>query len=164
MTHAIGVVGLGVMGANLARNIESRGVSVAGYDLDQAKTRAFLDGPAALMDVLERPRRVLLMVPAGKPVDSVIAHLRPHLGEGDILIDGGKSHFADTDRRSDELTAEGMHFLGTGVSGGEEGALRGPAIMPGGPRAAWDAVAPIIRAIAAKADDGEPCVAELRNP
>jgi 6-phosphogluconate dehydrogenase len=171
MTHAIGVVGLGVMGANLARNIESRGFSVAGYDLDQAKTKAFLEGagaavagvasPAALMDVLEQPRRVLLMVPAGKPVDSVIAHLRPHLGEGDILIDGGNSHFADTDRRSDELTAAGMHFLGTGVSGGEEGALRGPAIMPGGPRAAWDAVAPIFRAIAAKADDGEPCVAYM---
>ncbi len=173
MTYAFGVVGLGVMGANLARNIESRGFPVAGYDLDQAKTRAFLEGPAAelavtgapspaaLIEVLERPRRVLLMVPAGAPVDSVIAHLRPHLATGDILIDGGNSFFQDTDRRSDELTAAGIHFLGTGVSGGEEGALRGPAIMPGGPRAAWEAVAPIFRAIAAKADDGEPCVAYM---
>ncbi len=173
MTHAIGVVGLGVMGANLARNIESRGFSVAGYDLDQAKTRAFLEGhapganvagvdsPAALMDALDQPRRVLLMVPAGKPVDSVIAHLRPHLGKGDILIDGGNSFFVDTDRRTDELAADGIHVRGTGVSGGEEGALRGPAIMPGGPRPAWEAVAPIFRAIAAKADDGEPCVAYM---
>ena len=88
------------------------------------------------MQALERPRRVLMMVPAGKPVDSVIAHLRPHLEPGDILIDGGNSYFADTDRRTDELAAAGLHFVGTGVSGGEEGALRGPAIMPGGPRAA----------------------------
>ena len=173
MSYAIGVVGLGVMGANLARNIESRGFPVAGYDLDEAKTRTFLEGPAAggqiagaatpaaLMDLLERPRRVLLMVPAGAAVDSVIAHLRPHLGPGDILIDGGNSFFQDTDRRSDELAAAGIHFLGTGVSGGEEGALRGPAIMPGGPREAWEAVAPILRAIAAKADDGEPCVAYM---
>jgi 6-phosphogluconate dehydrogenase len=172
MTYAFGVVGLGVMGANLARNIESRGFPVAGYDVDQTKTRAFLEAaaglsvtgassPAALMEVLERPRPVLLMVPAGAPVDSVIAHLRPHLETGDILIDGGNSFFQDTDRRSDELTAAGIHFLGTGVSGGEEGALRGPAIMPGGPRAGWDAVAPVFRAIAAKAEDGEPCVAYM---
>jgi 6-phosphogluconate dehydrogenase len=170
MTHSIGVVGLGVMGANLARNIESRGFGVVGYDLDAKKTNAFVTGPAkgtnilgvetpeALMAALERPRRVLMMVPAGAPVDSVIAHLRPSLDPGDILIDGGNSFFRDTDRRSDELAAGGFQFMGTGVSGGEEGALRGPAIMPGGPRAAWDAVAPIFRAIAAKADDGEPCV------
>ena len=101
------------------------------------------------------------MVPAGKAVDSVIAHLKPHLEAGDILIDGGNSFFADTDRRSDELASAGFHFVGTGVSGGEEGALHGPAIMPGGPRAAWDALAPILRAIAAKADDGEPCVAYM---
>ena len=110
------------------------------------------------MEMLERPRRVLMMVPAGKPVDSVIAHLRPHLQEGDILIDGGNSLFTDTDRRSDDLAAAGFRFVGAGVSGGEEGALLGPAIMPGGPREAWDALAPIFRAIAAKADDGEPCV------
>src|SRR6185369_13558426 len=107
---------------------------------------------------LERPRRVLVMVPAGPAVDSVIAHLRPHLQAGDILIDGGNSFFRDTDRRSDDLASGGFHFMGTGVSGGEEGALRGPAIMPGGSPEAWEAVAPIFRAIAAKADDGEPCV------
>ena len=170
MVYKMGVVGLGVMGASLARNIESKGFPVVGYDLDAAKMQAFLDGPAkgtaitgvrrpeALMEMLERPRRVLMMVPAGAPVDSVIAHLRPHLQEGDILIDGGNSHFLDTDRRSDELAAAGFRFVGAGVSGGEEGALRGPAIMPGGPREAWEALAPILRAIAARADDGEPCV------
>jgi 6-phosphogluconate dehydrogenase len=166
----MGVVGLGVMGANLARNIESRGFPVVGYDLDAAKAQAFINGPAkgkavaaadspaTLMTMLERPRRILVMVPAGKPVDSVIAHLEPHLETGDILIDGGNSYFADTDRRADELASAGFHFVGAGVSGGEEGALRGPAIMPGGPRPAWDALAPILRAIAAKAEDGEPCV------
>ncbi len=166
----MGVVGLGVMGASLARNIESRGFPVVGYDVDAAKTRAFIEGPAKgtaivgvdrpeqMMELLEPPRRVLMMVPAGAPVDSVIAHLRPHLQEGDILIDGGNSYFLDTDRRSDDLAASGFRFVGAGVSGGEEGALLGPAIMPGGQREAWDALAPIFRAIAAKADDGEPCV------
>jgi 6-phosphogluconate dehydrogenase len=170
MKYRMGVVGLGVMGASLARNIESKGFPVAGYDLDAAKMKAFIEGPAKgkaiagvnrpqdLMDALERPRRVLLMVPAGPPVDSVVAHLRPHLQQGDILIDGGNSLFTDTDRRCDELAAAGFRFVGAGVSGGEEGALLGPAIMPGGPREAWDAVAEILRAIAAKAEDGEPCV------
>jgi 6-phosphogluconate dehydrogenase len=170
MKYAMGVVGLGVMGANLARNIESRGFPVVGYDLDAAKAQAFVNGPAkgkqvatadsppVLMTMLEKPRRILMMVPAGKPVDSVIAHLRPHLESGDILIDGGNSYFADTDRRSDDLATSGFHFVGAGVSGGEEGALHGPSIMPGGPRQAWDALAPILRAIAAKAEDGEPCV------
>jgi 6-phosphogluconate dehydrogenase len=170
MQYKMGVVGLGVMGASLARNIESKGFPVVGYDLDAKKTNAFLDGPAKgkaiigvdrperLMEALERPRRVLFMVPAGPPVDSVIAHLKPHLAEGDILIDGGNSNFVDTDRRSDELAAAGFRFVGAGVSGGEEGALLGPAIMPGGQPEAWEALAPIFRAIAAKADDGEPCV------
>jgi 6-phosphogluconate dehydrogenase len=169
----MGVVGLGVMGANLARNIESHGFPVAGYDLDAARTAAFLNGPAKgkaivgvdsperLMEALERPRRILVMVPAGPAVDSVIAHLKPHFDPGDILIDGGNSFFLDTDRRSDELSRAGFHFVGAGVSGGEEGALHGPAIMPGGPREAWDAIAPIFRAIAAKAPDGEPCVAYM---
>ena len=173
MTYKMGVVGLGVMGANLARNIEGRGFPVAGYDLDAAKMGAFLQGPAKgkaiigvdtpdrLMDALERPRRILMMVPAGPPVDSVIAHLQPHFDKGDILIDGGNSHFLDTDRRSDAMAAAGFHFVGTGVSGGEDGALHGPAIMPGGSLEAWEAVAPIFRAIAAKADDGEPCVAHM---
>jgi 6-phosphogluconate dehydrogenase len=173
MKYKMGVVGLGVMGASLARNIESRGFPVVGYDLDKKKMQGFLDGPAKgkaiagadkpeqLMEMLEQPRRVLMMVPAGPPVDSVIAHLRPHLDEGDILIDGGNSLFTDTDRRSDDLAATGFRFVGTGVSGGEEGALLGPAIMPGGPKEAWEALAPIFRAIAAKAEDGEPCVEHM---
>ncbi len=172
MTHAIGVVGLGVMGRNLALNIESRGFSVAGYDLDPGKARALVaeakgrklaaaDSPAGLMDALERPRRVLVMVPAGKPVEDVIAHLRPHLEAGDILIDGGNSFFQDTERRSRELAAAGLEFVGMGVSGGEEGALRGPSLMPGGSPEAWEALAPVLTAIAAKAEDGVPCVALL---
>ena len=173
MTYKIGVVGLGVMGANLARNIASKGFPVAGYDLDAAKTQAFAagqtsrssigsaDAPDKLMAVLERPRRVLMMVPAGAPVDSVIAHLRPHLDREDILIDGGNSFFRDTDRRADDLAAAGFRFVGMGVSGGEEGALLGPSMMPGGPREAWEALAPILRAMAAKAEDGEPCVAYM---
>jgi 6-phosphogluconate dehydrogenase len=173
MKASIGVVGLGVMGANLARNIERHGFSVVGYDLDPARTRAFLAGPAAglrvtgvdspdrLMGALETPRRVLMMVPAGPAVDSAIAHLAPHLSPGDILIDGGNSWFLDTERRSRQLATQGFQFVGTGVSGGEEGALWGPSIMPGGQREAYDALAPIFRAIAAKAEDGEPCVAYM---
>jgi len=169
----MGVVGLGVMGGNLARNIDRHGFPVVGYDLDAAKTASFLSGPAAgtsisgaktpveLMQALERPRRVLMMVPAGAPVDSVIRHLQPHCEKGDILIDGGNSFFRDTDRRSDELAATGIHFVGIGVSGGEEGALHGPSIMPGGTTEAWQALAPILRAIAARAEDGEPCVAHM---
>ena len=171
--YKVGVVGLGVMGANLGRNIASRGFAVAGYDLDAAKARAFVSGQPAdsgigtadglerLMAVLERPRRVLIMVPAGPPVDSVIAHLRPHLEPDDILIDGGNSFFRDTDRRADDLEAAGFRFVGMGVSGGEEGALLGPSMMPGGSREAWDELAPMLRAIAAKAGDGEPCVAYM---
>ncbi len=172
MKYAMGVVGLGVMGANLARNIESRGFPVVGYDLDAAKTQAFVNGPAKgkavaaadspanLMAMLEQPRRILVMVPAGKPVDSVIAHLKPHLEAGDILIDGGNSFFVDTDRRVGRARLGRLPLRRRRrVSGGEEGALHGPAIMPGGPKAAWDALSPILRAIAAKADDGEPCVA-----
>jgi 6-phosphogluconate dehydrogenase len=170
MAYAMGVVGLGVMGANLARNIESRGFPVVGYDLDAAKTKSLLEGPAKgaqiigagspeqLMESLEQPRRILIMVPAGPAVDSVIGHLKPHLDAGDILIDGGNSFFVDTDRRCDALAKDNFHFVGAGVSGGEEGALHGPAIMPGGSREAWDALAPVFRAIAAKADDGDPCV------
>jgi 6-phosphogluconate dehydrogenase len=174
MTYSMGVVGLGVMGANLARNIASKGFGVAGYDTDPAKTKALTsdgttaagaiaatDAPDRLMAMLERPRRILVMVPAGPPVDGVIAHLRPHLQPGDVLIDGGNSLFRDTDRRSDELLAAGFRFIGMGVSGGEEGARHGPSLMPGGPRDAYDEVAPILRAIAAKADDEEPCVAYM---
>jgi 6-phosphogluconate dehydrogenase len=170
MSAKIGIVGLGVLGHNLALNMERNGFPVAGYDLDSAKTKAFIDGPAAgkeiigvdsasaLMAALEKPRRILLMVPAGSPVDSVIEHLKPHMQPGDILIDGGNSFFLDTERRNKALEAEGFNFIGTGVSGGEEGALWGPSLMPGGQRSAWEATAPIFRAIAAKAEDGQPCV------
>jgi 6-phosphogluconate dehydrogenase len=170
MDSKIGIVGLGVMGHNLALNMERNGFPVAGYDLDSAKTKAFLDGPAAgkeiigvdsasaLMAALGKPRRILLMVPAGSPVDSAIEHLKPHMQPGDILIDGGNSFFLDTERRNKALEAEGFNFIGTGVSGGEEGALWGPSLMPGGQRSAWEATAPIFSAIAAKAEDGQPCV------
>jgi 6-phosphogluconate dehydrogenase len=173
MEYRIGIVGLGVMGHNLALNMERNGFPVAGYDLDPARTLAFLEGPAAgraiagarspaeLMALLEKPRRILLMVPAGAPVDSAIAHLEPHLAPGDILMDGGNSFFQDTERRSRALATRGFNYIGTGVSGGEEGALRGPSLMPGGQREAWAAVEPIFRAIAARADDGRPCVEYL---
>lgn len=173
MKYKIGIVGFGVMGQNLALNMERNGFPVAGYDLDRAKTNKFLkeegrgkdiicvDTPEALMAVLEKPRRILMMVPAGAPVDNAIAHLKPHLEAGDILIDGGNSFFMDTERRCREMEHEGLNFIGTGVSGGEEGAKWGPAIMPGGQYEAWLAVEPIFKAIAAKADDGQPCVAYI---
>jgi 6-phosphogluconate dehydrogenase len=170
MTYAIGVVGLGVMGGNLALNIERNGFPVAGYDLDAAKVQAFLKGPArgrqiagvespaALTASLDRPRRILMMVPAGAPVDSVIGHLRSHLEQGDILIDGGNSWFMDTERRAKELATDGLNYVGMGVSGGEVGALLGPSIMPGGQADAYGALSPILRAMAAKAEDGVACV------
>ncbi len=169
----IGVVGLGVMGSNLALNIERHGFRVAGYDLDATRAQAFASGaasgqqvaladsPGALMAMLCTPRRVLLMVPAGPPVDAAIAHLRDHLAPSDILIDGGNSFFLDTEHRGKALAADGFQYVGAGVSGGEQGALWGPSIMPGGPREAWEALAPVLRAIAARADDGEPCVEYL---
>jgi 6-phosphogluconate dehydrogenase len=163
-----GMVGLGVMGENLALNIESRGFSVVGFDLDPKKVDSFAARTQAKKVVaahtieefvhnLEAPRRILMMVPAGKPVDAVIADLRPRLQAGDILIDGGNTLFVDTDRRIKELQGTGIYYIGTGVSGGEEGALHGPAIMPGGNPEAWPLVKPILQAIAAKADDGAPC-------
>jgi 6-phosphogluconate dehydrogenase len=169
---AIGVVGLAVMGRNLALNIESRGYTVAVYNRSQAKTdelvAEFPDRklvPAhsleQFVESLEKPRRILLMVKAGEPTDATIAALKPLLDKGDVLIDGGNTHFTDTIRRNQELAQAGLHFIGTGVSGGEEGALKGPAIMPGGPRDAYDLVAPILTQIAAKAPDGEPCVAYI---
>jgi 6-phosphogluconate dehydrogenase len=169
----IGIIGLGVMGSNLALNIERNGFVVAGYDLDIPKMEAFLRGPAAgkkiirvktpeeLMAVLEKPRRILMMVPAGAPVDKAIAHLKPHLSAGDILIDAGNSFFLDTERRSQELEAEGFSYVGAGVSGGEEGALWGPSIMPGCRPETWEVLASIFQAIAAKAEDGQPCVAHI---
>jgi 6-phosphogluconate dehydrogenase len=166
--QSFGIIGLGVMGENLALNIESHGYSVAGFDLDGNKVTSFLartQGKRAVatrtleefVAELELPRRILMMVPAGKPVDAVISSLRPHLQAGDLLIDGGNTFFADTARRIDELEGTGILYVGTGVSGGEEGALRGPAIMPGGHFEAWPLVKPVLQAIAAKAEDGVPC-------
>ena len=169
---AIGVIGLAVMGRNLALNIESRGHTVAVYNRTRAKTDEMLAEfrgrklvPAysleEFVDSLEKPRRILLMVKAGEATDATIAAIKPLLEPGDVLIDGGNTPFTDTIRRSEELAQSGLHFIGTGISGGEEGALKGPSIMPGGPRDAYDLVAPILTEIAAKAPDGEPCVAYM---
>lgn len=169
-----GIIGLGVMGENLALNIESHGFSVVGYDLDAAKVENFKKrtagknvvsaGTAAdFISALETPRRILIMVPAGKAVDAVIGDLKQFLSAGDLLIDGGNTYFADTERRMKELEASGILYIGTGVSGGEEGALRGPSIMPGGNPKAWPLVKPILQAIAAKTTDGWPCCEWVGN-
>ena len=166
-----GFIGLGVMGHMLALNMERHGFRVAGYDLDAEKVKAFstkypgknLVACATLdefLAVLELPRRIMMMVPAGKPVDSAIASLHDVLGPGDLLIDGGNTFFLDTERRSKELEAKGIIYIGTGVSGGEYGALWGPAIMPGGQPEAWQLVKPIFEAISARVED-EPCVAYM---
>jgi len=166
--HAFGVIGLGVMGRNLALNVERNGYSVAGYDIDAEKASAARDQFAGksmvvagtlqeFLDRLERPRRILMMVPAGKAVDSVIDDLRPGLADGDLVIDGGNSHFEDTRRRVHALADTGIMYVGAGVSGGEEGALHGPSIMPGGNPEAWPLIKPIFQRIAAKAPDGAPC-------
>jgi 6-phosphogluconate dehydrogenase len=166
-----GMMGLGVMGHMLALNMERRGFRVAGYDLDPAKVQAFAGeavGKSLLacasldefLAALERPRRIMLMVPAGKPVDAAIAGIRASLEPGDLLIDGGNSFFMDTERRSVDLQASGIVYIGAGVSGGEQGALWGPSIMPGGQPEAWELVRPIFEAIAARVGD-EPCVAYM---
>ena len=170
MKYKIGIIGLGVMGQNLALNMGRNGFSVAGYDLDTAKqTDAALKFADKKMFVataldeflekLESPKKIMMMVPAGQPVDSVIAELKPHLAKDDLLIDGGNSHFPDTERRWKALRDEGILYIGTGVSGGEEGALWGPSIMPGGDPKAWPMVKPIFQSIAAKTDDGSACCA-----
>lgn len=164
----IGVIGLAVMGKNLAMNIESRGYSVAVYNRTASRTEDFLKNEAKgrnfvgtysieeFVNSLEKPRKILLMVQAGSATDATIASLQPYLDKGDILIDGGNTLFTDTIRRNEALSEAGIHFIGTGVSGGEEGALNGPSIMPGGQKEAYDLVEPIFNAIAAKVD-GEPC-------
>ena len=160
-----GVVGLGVMGQNLALNVERNGFSVAGFDLDAEKSRKLTDKAsgknvqvtgslAEFAEALESPRRILIMVPAGSAVDAVICDLQPYLKSEDILIDGGNSHFQDTDRRLKDLAAAGLHFMGTGISGGEEGALWGPCLMPGGQKQAYQQIEPIFNQIAAKTEDG----------
>ncbi len=164
----IGLIGLAVMGQNLALNIDDHGFRVAVYNRSTTKVEAFLDGPAKgtnitgahspaeLVSMLARPRKIILMIQAGVAVDQVIGQLLPHLESGDIIIDGGNSHFTDSNRRTRELAEQGILFLGCGISGGEEGARHGPSIMPGGSADAWPEVKPILQAIAAQVD-GEPC-------
>lgn len=165
----IGVVGMAVMGKNLALNIESRGYSVALYNRTVSKTEAVVEehpdknlkatySVEEFVDSIEKPRRIVLMVQAGKGTDATIQSLLPHLDKGDVLIDGGNTFFKDTIRRSEALADSGINFIGTGVSGGEEGALKGPSIMPGGQKEAYELVAPILEQISAKSEDGEPCV------
>ena len=165
----IGVVGMAVMGRNLALNIESRGYTVSIFNRSREKTNEVMsENPGKklvpyytikeFVDSLERPRRILLMVQAGEATDKTIASLTPHLDKGDILIDGGNTFYKDTIRRNKELSDQGFNFIGTGVSGGEEGALKGPSIMPGGQQEAYKLVAPILDKIAARAEDGEACV------
>ncbi|MBA2447425.1 MAG: NADP-dependent phosphogluconate dehydrogenase [Chloroflexi bacterium] len=168
----VGLIGLAVMGQNLALNIERNGFPIAVYNRTEARTREFLDGPARgtrvqgattieeLIAALERPRRIILMVQAGRPVDAVIEQLRPDLAEGDILIDGGNSLYRDTERRSTALAETGLEYVGMGVSGGEEGALWGPSIMPGGSPEAYRELEPMLTAIAAKSDYGA-CVSHI---
>ena len=160
----IAIIGLGVMGSNLARNMRSKGFDTAVYDLDPARTDAmaaegFIScySLEALRDSLALPRKVFLMVWAGQAVDDLIDGLLPVLDPGDIIIDGGNSHFPDTIRRTEYVESKGLLYVGTGVSGGEEGALKGPSMMPGGSAAAWEYVKPIFQAICAKAPDGSPC-------
>ena len=165
----IGLVGLAVMGENLVLNMESKGFTCAVYNRTVEKVDAFTNGRGQgkkfigahsiqeLVQSLKSPRKIMLMVKAGKPVDDFIELLLPHLEKGDIIIDGGNSHFPDSIRRTKYIESKGLLFIGTGVSGGEEGALKGPSIMPGGSPAAWPHVKPIFQSIAAKVSDGTPC-------
>ena len=165
----IGLIGLAVMGENLATNMASRGFTVAVFNRSTDKVDSFLSrrgkngnfigchNPQELVDALQKPRRIFMMVKAGAAVDALIEQLVPLLEEGDILIDGGNSHYPDTIRRTSYLESKGLLYVGCGVSGGEEGALKGPSMMPGGSPAAWEFVKPIFQAICAKVEDGTPC-------
>ncbi|MGH1517931.1 NADP-dependent phosphogluconate dehydrogenase [Chryseobacterium sp. JK1] len=167
-----GVIGLGVMGRNLLYNIADNGFSTVGFDLDEEKVRELHDGAtpgtsvkgtASLEDfvaALESPRKIILMVPAGKPVDAVLESITPLLSEKDIVVDAGNSYFKDTDRRIADLASKNMHFMGMGVSGGEQGARRGPSIMPGGDLEAFNELKPMLELISAKVN-GEPCTAYM---
>lgn len=161
--YSLGILGLGVMGRSLAKNFARNGYLPIGYDLAPRLPEdfnvKFTNSLEELVSVLEKPRILFLMVPAGTPVDAAIASLQPYLEKGDIIIDGGNSYFADTERRVKELEQVGLQFIGMGVSGGESGALWGPSMMPGGSKEAWLQVATMFQEIAAKAEDGEPCVA-----
>ena len=165
----IGIIGLAVMGENLAINMESKGFTVSVFNRTTEKVTKFIEGRAAgkningaysmeeLISQLEKPRKVMIMVKAGKPVDETIEKLLPLMEPGDIIIDGGNSHFPDTMRRTEYVESKGMLYVGTGVSGGEEGALKGPSMMPGGSPAAWEYVKPIFQGICARVEDGTPC-------
>jgi 6-phosphogluconate dehydrogenase len=168
----IGLMGLGTMGRNLALNLAHRGFPVAVYNRTAGKTREFMAGEGGASGIrgaysiqeftgmLRLPRAIILLVAAGPPVDAVMAELLPYLQKGDLLIDGGNSHFTDTDRRGRALAAKGLHFLGLGISGGEYGARHGPSLMPGGPRQGFQRVKAVLEAAAARVDN-EPCVAYL---
>lgn len=167
----IGIVGLGVMGRNLLLNVADHGFRAVGYDVDKSKVQTLLSeadssnvrgaaSPEELAGQLRKPRAVMLLVPAGSPVDAAIHDLLPHLEPDDVLIDGGNSHFIDTDRRAKELAKQQIQYLGVGISGGEYGARHGPSIMPGGPLEGYRRVRPILETIAAKVN-GDPCVAYL---
>ena len=165
----VGLIGLAVMGENLALNMESRGLSVAVYNRTTERMRQFIAGRAAgkrfhgaetlagFVEAIERPRRIVMLVKAGSAVDALIAELVPLLSPGDILIDGGNSLYTDTARRVREVESHGLLYVGSGVSGGEEGALTGPSLMPGGSSAAWPHLRPVFQAICARTPEGEPC-------
>jgi 6-phosphogluconate dehydrogenase len=173
--YDIGLIGLAVMGENLVLNMEDHGFSVAVFNRTTSKVDNFVQGRAKsknikgcyhieeLIQNLKRPRKVMLLVKAGAPVDEFIEKIMPHLEKGDIIIDGGNSHFPDTIRRTKYVEENGFLYIGTGVSGGEEGALKGPSIMPGGSKEAWSHVEPIFKAIAAKVEDGSPCCEWVGN-
>ncbi|WP_328321301.1 NADP-dependent phosphogluconate dehydrogenase [Streptomyces sp. NBC_00388] len=172
-TAQIGVTGLAVMGRNLARNFARNGFTVALHNRTAARTHELVDefgdegtfvlteGPEEFVAALERPRRLVIMVKAGDPTDAVIQEFAPLLEEGDVIIDGGNAHFEDTRRREKELRERGIHFVGTGISGGEEGALHGPSIMPGGSAESYESLGPLLERIAAKAADGSPCTTHI---
>lgn len=172
-TAQIGVTGLAVMGRNLARNFARNGFAVALHNRTASKTHALVkefgeegvfvpaDTAREFVAALERPRRLVIMVKAGDPTDAVIQEFAPLLEEGDVIIDGGNAHFADTRRREKELRERGIHFVGVGISGGEEGALHGPSIMPGGSKESYASLGPLLERIAAKAPDGTPTVAHI---
>jgi 6-phosphogluconate dehydrogenase len=169
--YQIGMVGLGTMGCNLVMNMADHGFSVAGYDRDPEKVSSIqrtagdrkvkgANSLEAFIGLLKKPRAIIMLVPAGAPVDSVIGELLPLLDKGDLLIDSGNSHFVDTSRRTKDLQSQGYHFIGMGISGGEEGARFGPSLMPGGPKEGYEIVRPVLEAVAAKVNN-EPCVAYM---